>query len=39
MKSYDDLLTKAYSELPEQMQGGERFTIDKVKGQMGALKI
>ncbi len=38
MKSYDDLLSKAYSELPEQMFDGERFTIDKVKGHLEGSK-
>ncbi|MBT4446212.1 translation initiation factor IF-2 subunit beta [archaeon] len=38
MKSYDDLLAKAYTELPELMQGGERFTIDKVKGHLEGSK-
>ncbi|MAG60401.1 translation initiation factor IF-2 subunit beta [archaeon] len=38
MKSYDDLLSKAYSELPELMQGDDRFTIEKVKGHLEGSK-
>ncbi|MBT4935396.1 translation initiation factor IF-2 subunit beta [Candidatus Woesearchaeota archaeon] len=34
MKSYEDLLTKAVEELPEQVKGGERFTVDKIKGHI-----
>jgi translation initiation factor 2 subunit 2 len=38
MKSYDDLLSKAYTELPEIMQGTDRFTIEKVKGHLEGTK-
>ena len=34
MKSYEDLLKKAVEELPENVSGGERFTIEKVKGHL-----
>jgi translation initiation factor 2 subunit 2 len=37
-KSYDDLLSKAYAELPDLMHGDERFTIDKVKGHLEGSK-
>ena len=34
MEDYETLLKKAEEELPEQMQGSERFTIEKVKGHL-----
>jgi translation initiation factor 2 subunit 2 len=34
MKSYEDLLKKAVEELPENVSGGERFTIEKIKGHL-----
>jgi len=34
MKAYEDLLTKAVEELPEQVKGGERFTIEKITGHI-----
>lgn len=34
MTSYEELLKKAEEELPEQVQGGERFTIEKVRGHL-----
>ncbi len=34
MNDYEDLLKKAEEELPEQIFGSERFTIDKVKGHL-----
>lgn len=34
MKSYEDLLKKAEEELPEQVQGGERFNLEKIKGHL-----
>ena len=34
MDSYEHLLKKAQEELPEQSQGGERFTIEKIKGHL-----
>ena len=34
MKSYEDLLKKAEEELPENVSGGERFTIENVKGHL-----
>ena len=34
MKSYQELLKKAEQELPEQIKGGERFTLEKVKGHL-----
>ncbi len=38
MKSYEDLLKKAQSELPELTSGDERFTIDKVQGHIEGSK-
>ena len=34
MSDYEQLLKKAQEELPEQVQGGERFTIEKIKGHL-----
>lgn len=34
MDGYEQLLKKAQEELPEQSQGGERFTIEKIKGHL-----
>jgi translation initiation factor 2 subunit 2 len=34
MQNYEDLLKKAEEELPENISGGERFTIEKVKGHL-----
>ncbi len=34
MEDYQQLLKKAQEELPEQAQGGERFTIEKIKGHI-----
>ena len=34
MDKYETLLKKAQEELPELTQGGERFTIEKVKGHI-----
>jgi len=34
MENYEDLLKKAEEELPDQVQGGERFQIDKVMGHL-----
>lgn len=34
MKSYENLLKKAEEELPEQVQGGERFNLEKIKGHL-----
>ncbi len=34
MNGYEQLLKKAQEELPEQTQGGERFTIEKIKGHL-----
>ena len=34
MQDYEDLLKKAEEELPENISGGERFTIEKVKGHL-----
>ncbi|PIN73546.1 translation initiation factor IF-2 subunit beta [Candidatus Woesearchaeota archaeon CG10_big_fil_rev_8_21_14_0_10_45_16] len=34
MPSYEELLEKAQGELPEQTQGDQRFTIEKVKGHL-----
>jgi len=34
MESYEQLLKKAQEELPETIQGSERFTIEKVKGHL-----
>ena len=34
MNGYEELLKKAQEELPEQTQGGERFTIEKIKGHL-----
>jgi translation initiation factor 2 subunit 2 len=34
MDNYEDLLNKAMQELPEQTQGDERFTIEKIKGHL-----
>ena len=34
MQNYEDLLKKAEEELPENVAGGERFTIEKVKGHL-----
>jgi translation initiation factor 2 subunit 2 len=34
MDSYEQLLDKAQEELPENVAGGERFTLDKVKGHL-----
>ena len=34
MDAYEQMLKKAQEELPEHMEGGERFTIDKVKGHI-----
>ena len=34
MEDYEQLLKKAEEELPEQEQGGERFTIEKIKGHL-----
>ena len=31
---YEQLLAKALQELPEQQAGGERFTIEKIKGHL-----
>lgn len=38
MKSYDEMLSKAYSELPDVLQSGDRFSIDKVKGHLEGSK-
>src|SRR3989344_4979458 len=34
MDGYELLLKKAQEELPEQAQGGERFTIEKIRGHL-----
>ena len=34
MDNYEDLLKKAIEELPEQIQGDDRFTVEKVKGHL-----
>ena len=34
MQDYEDLLKKAEEELPENVAGGERFTIENVKGHL-----
>jgi translation initiation factor 2 subunit 2 len=34
MQDYEDLLKKAEEELPENVAGGERFIIEKVKGHL-----
>lgn len=34
MKSYEEMLKKAQGELPENVEGGDRFTIDKIKGHL-----
>jgi translation initiation factor 2 subunit 2 len=34
MQNYEDLLKKAEEELPENVSGGERFVIEKVKGHL-----
>ena len=34
MQNYEDLLKKAEEELPENVAGGERFTIENVKGHL-----
>lgn len=34
MEDYEQLLKKAEEELPENISGGERFTIEKVKGHI-----
>ena len=34
MQNYEDLLKKAEEELPENITGGERFTIENVKGHL-----
>ena len=34
MQSYEELLEKAQGELPENVSGGERFTLEKVKGHL-----
>ena len=34
MQNYEDLLKKAEEELPENIAGGERFTLEKVKGHL-----
>jgi len=34
MQNYEDLLKKAEEELPENISGGERFVIEKVKGHL-----
>ncbi len=38
MQNYEDLLKKAEEELPENITGGERFTIEKVKGHLEGSK-
>ncbi|MEW5896731.1 MAG: translation initiation factor IF-2 subunit beta [Nanoarchaeota archaeon] len=34
MKGYEELLKKAEEELPEQVQSGERFNVEKIKGHL-----
>jgi len=34
MEDYEQLLKKAQGELPEQIQGGERFTVEKIRGHI-----
>ncbi len=34
MNDYEQLLKKAQEELPDQVQGGERFILEKIKGHL-----
>tara|TARA_Y100000034_G_scaffold117403_1_gene156795 strand:+ start:191 stop:640 length:450 start_codon:yes stop_codon:yes gene_type:complete len=34
MKSYEELLKKAQDELPELAKGGDRFSVEKIKGHL-----
>ena len=38
MEDYEALLKKAQEELPENVAGGERFTIEKIKGHLEGKK-
>ena len=34
MEAYEELLRKAQEELPEQVQGSDRFTVEKIRGHL-----